>query len=85
MNVSNEINTYSSPTWAEVLQYDESVPSCLRWTVSRARQKAGEPAAEAFELCEFVRKEVLDTLNQRGAEYTYRHGKPKKLVTEVQK
>ncbi|WKV20521.1 hypothetical protein 16Q_128 [Pseudomonas phage 16Q] len=171
--------------WVEVLQYDESVPSCLRWTVSRARQKAGEPAgsdhvkgymrvrynyknylahrvvyelctgetlgddqvdhrdgdttnnridnlrritpigqsqnlrqyksntsgvtgvryvtmgnheyaqaywmeqgtkrffmvrcdrtADAFELCEFVRKEVLDTLNQRGAEYTHRHGKP---------
>jgi hypothetical protein len=28
----------------------------------------------AFELCELVRKEMIDTLNQRGAEYTHRHG-----------
>lgn len=187
MNDSNETNTCSNPTWANVLRYDEAAPSCLVWTVSRARQKAGDhagsdhkkgymrlrydyknylahrvvyelctgeflgddqvdhidgdtannrienlrrvtPTAQsqnlrqyksntsgttgvryttmgnheyaqafwmedgtkrffmarcdregregAFELCEFVREEVLDTLNQRGAEYTHRHGKP---------
>ena len=187
MNDLNETSTCSNPTWASVLRYDEAAPSCLVWTVSRARQRAGDHAGSdhkkgymrvrynyknylahrivyelctgeslgddqvdhrdgdttnnrienlrritptgqsqnlrqyktntsgttgvryttmgnheyaqafwmeegtkrffmarcdkhgrenAFELCELVRKEVLDTLNQRGAEYTHRHGKP---------
>lgn len=39
-----ETNTCSSPTWADIFEYDPSVPSCLVWKVSRGNVKAGEAA-----------------------------------------
>lgn len=30
--------------WSNYFEYDEECPSCLRWKVSRARQRKGDPA-----------------------------------------